>query len=139
MTLRTCLCLFAAIALGTSMAHADAGAEAEAGFGAGAWNAEKTSILDVRFTVGGHFDIGHNLVLHTGLTTDILAVDTTTNNGLLELGGYVAMTSPLPSGWSFGPRVAFEVVEKPIVLIGMRIDHRPITFGVDFVHMFASE
>ena len=49
------------------------------------------------------------------------------------------MTWPLPSDWSIGPRVSFEIVEKPIVFVGMRVDHRPVTFGIDAVHMFAAE
>src|SRR5262245_48584505 len=119
-------CVVAAFALCTSTAYADADAEAEAGFGAGRWNAVKTSILGFRAAVGGHFDIGSGLVLHTGLAADILSVETTTNNGLLELGAYTSMTLPLQSGWSIGPRVSFELVEKPILFVGMRIDHRPV-------------
>ena len=131
--------MVAAFALSTSAAHADAGAEAEAGFGAGGWNAEQTSIVDFRFAVGGHFDVGRDLVLHTGLVADILLVDTTTNNGLVELGAYTSMAWPLGSGWSIGPRVAFEVVEKPIAFVGVRVAHRPVAFGIDAVHMFAAE
>jgi hypothetical protein len=129
----------AAIAWCASTAHADPGAEAEVGLGAGRWSAETPSIVDFRVSAGGHFDIGTNLVLHAGLAVDVLAVDTTTNNGLVELGAYTSMTSPLQSGWSIGPRVAFEFVEKPMLFVGMRVDHRPVTFGIDFVHMFASE
>ena len=132
-------CVVAVFVLCTSTAYADAGAEAEAGFGAGGWNAEKTSILDFRFAVGGHFDISPQFVLHAGLVADILSVETTTNNGLLELGAYTSMTSPLQSGWSIGPRVSFDFFEKPIVFVGVRVSHRPVTFGIDAVHMFAAE
>ena len=95
--------------------------------------------MDFRFAVGGHFDLGDDLVLHTGVVADILAVDTTTNNGLLELGVYTSMTRRLGSGWSIGPRLAFDFVEKPILFAGVRFDHRPVTFGIDALHMFASE
>ncbi len=132
-------CVVAAFALCTSTAHADAGAEAEVGFGAGRWNALNSSIVDFRFAMGGHFDIGRGLVLHAGLAADILLVRTTTNNGLIEFGPYASMTSPLPSGWSIGPRVSFAFVEKPMVFVGVRVDHRPVTFGIDAVHMFAAE
>jgi hypothetical protein len=123
----------------TSVAHADNGPEAEAGFGAGGWNAEHTSIEDVRFAVGGHFDVGNELVLHTGVAADLLLVDTTANNGLAELGAYGALSVPLQGGWSYGPRVSFEIVEKPIVMVGMGIRHRPVSFNVDAVHLFKDE
>ena len=136
---RRAWCVVAAFALSTRTAHADAGPEAEVGLGAGWWNAESTSIVVMRGAVGGRFDIGDGRILHAGAVADILFVDTTDNNGLLELGAYSSMTFPLGSGWSFGPRVSFEVFEKPIVLVGGRFDHRPVTFGIDALHMFASE
>lgn len=129
----------AIFALCARTAHADAGAEAEAGFGAGGWNAEKTSILDFRFAVGAHVDLARGLVLHMGVAADILSVDTTTNNGLVELGQYTWLTTPLGRSWSIGPRVSFEFVEKPILLVGIRVAHRPMTFGIDAIHLFAAE
>lgn len=132
-------CVVAALAWCATTAHADTGAEAEAGFGAGGWNAEKTSILDFRFAIGAHVDLARGLVLHVGAVADILAVDTTTNNGLLEIGPYASLTTPLQSGWTIGPRLSYEFIEKPILLVGVRVAHRPVAFSIDAVHMFAAE
>lgn len=122
-----------------SDARADNGPEAEAGFGAGGWNAQKTAIEDIRFAIGGHFGLGSDLVLHTGVVADALLVDTTANNGLVELGVYAGVSTPLGSGWTIGPRVSFEFVEKPVAMLGVQVAHRPVSFGLDAVHLFADE
>jgi hypothetical protein len=132
-------CVVAAVVVSATTVHADQRPEAEVGFGAGAWNAETKSIVDFRAAIGGRFDIGDGRVLHVGGVADLMFVETTTNNGLVELGAYTSLTFPLGSGWSFGPRASFEVYEKPIVLVGVRFDHRPVAFGIDALHMFASE
>ena len=130
--------VIAVVAL-TARARADNGAEAEAGFGAGGWNAQKTAIEDIRFAIGGHFDVGGELVLHTGVVADALLVDTTANNGLLELGAYAGVSTPLGSGWTIGPRASFEIVEKPVAILGGRIAHRPVSFDLDVIHLFKDE